>query len=189
MSTYADATKAHLWLDGDIFRAAADTALPADIFASTLTGWSALGGIKAGFSLETSRDVTTVDIWNNTSGGPYKRLKKPPVPLFKFRAVDYSAATTLLLLAGGTATETGVGSGIWELEPGDEDTFAMILRVYDGDDSKAYYCKLAEVTNIPTEEMGSTDDVEGFDFEVGPLAPTGGGAAVRRFLSWNPLAA
>lgn len=187
MSTYANAAKARLWLDGDGFRAPANTALPANIFAATLTGWEAFGGVKAGFTVETARDVTEVQIWNNESGAPYKRVKQQERPSVAFRAVDYSKATVLTLIRGGSVAETSVGSGVFEMIPGSDETFALIIRVQDGANKKAYYVPLAELGAIPTEAMGAEDDVEGFDFAISPLAPPSG-LAVRRFLTENPLA-
>jgi hypothetical protein len=189
MSDFASPDLARLWLDGDAFRAPADTALPADIFAATLTSWEAFGGIKAGFTLTTDQDTTDVDVWNNKSGAPYKRIKQPPKPTIALRPVDYSKATVLTLLRGGSVAETATASGIWEMIPGDTETFAFIMRVIDGDHTKAYYVPVCELANIPEEVMGADDDVEGFDIELGPLAPSGGGLAVRKFLSENPLAA
>lgn len=188
MSDYADPSKARMWLDGDMFRAAAGTALPPDIFADTLTGWDAFGGIKAGFVISTEQDVTDVPVWNNTSGSPYKRRRQPPSTTIAVRPVDYSKATVLTLLRGGSVTETTVGSGVWELIEGDSEEFAVIMRVVDGEDRKGYYIARSELVNIPEENMGADDDVEGWDLEIGPLAPTGGGKAIRRFLSSNPLA-
>lgn len=185
MSTYANADKARLWLDGDAFRAPLGTALPADIFATSLSGWSAFGGIKAGFTITSDRDVTEVDIWNNESGAAYKRIKQSPAVTIAMRAVDYSPATVLTLIRGGSVTSAAGG---YELVDGDDEQFALILRVYDGANKKAYYVAKCELTNIPEETMGADDDVEGFDFEFGPLAPSDGTKAVRRFLTENPLA-
>lgn len=185
MSTYANPDKARTWLDGDAFRAPAETALPADIFASSLSGWSAFGGIKAGFTVTTDRDITEIDVWNNKSGAAYKRIKQPPKPTIAMRAVDYSPATVLTLLRGGSVS---AAAGGYELINGDDEEFGLILRVVDGVHKKAYYIAKCELTSIPEENMGADDDVEGFDFEFGPLAPSGGGLAVRRFLTENPLA-
>lgn len=188
MSTFADPTKSRLWLDGDAFRAPASTALPTNIFAPTLaTAWVAFGGIKAGFQLQTAQDVNEVDVWNNKSGAPYKRIKQPPKPSITLRPVDYSKATVLTLLRGGSVAETATSSGMWEMLPADTENFAFIMRVVDGTHQKAYYVPVCELTNIPDETMGANDDVEGFDIELGPLAPSGGGLAVRKFLTENPL--
>ncbi len=185
MSTYANSDKAHIWLDGDAFRAPAGTALPADIFASSLSGWSAFGGIKAGFTVTTSQDTTDVDIWNNESGAPYKRIKKPPSVSIKFRPVDYSVATVLTLLQGGSMTSAAGG---YEMVEGDSEEFAFVMRVVDGTDKKAYFVAKGELVNVPEETMGADDDVEGWDFEIGPLDPGNGTKAIRRFLNTNPLA-
>lgn len=185
MSTYANSDKARIWLDGDAFRAPLGTALPADIFASSLVGWSAFGGIKAGFTVTREREVTDIDIWNNESGAPYKRIKQSPQVTIAMRAVDYSPATVLTLIRGGSVV---AGAGGYELIDGDEEEFALILRVYDGAAKKAYFIARCELTNLPEENMGADDDVEGFDFEFGPLAPGDGSKAVRRFLNTNPLA-
>lgn len=185
MSTYANSDKARVWLDGDGFRAASGTALPADIFASSLSGWSPFGGIKAGFTVTSERDVTDIDIWNNESGAPYKRIKQSPSVTVAFRAVDYSPATVLTLLRGGSVT---AAAGGFEMVEGDGEEFGLIFRVVDGTKKKAYYVAKAELLSIPEENMGADDDVEGFDFEVGPLDPGGGAKAIRRFLTENPLA-
>lgn len=187
MSTFADPSKARLWLDGDAFRAPVGTVMPDDIFADDLTGWDAFGGIKAGFALTTDQDVTDVPVWNNKSGAPYKKIKQPPVPTIALRPVDYSKATVLTLLRGGSVAETEVDSGIWELIEGDDEKFALILRVYDGTHKKGYYINTAELSNKPEENMGADDDVEGFDLEIGPLAPSDGTKAIRKFLTENPL--
>lgn len=187
MSTYADPSLARVWLDGDAFRAPAATALPADIFASSLTGWDAYGGIKAGFTVTTDREITDIDVWNNTSGSPYKRRKKTPSATIKFRPVDYSAATVMTLIRGGSVTEVGTDSGVFELVEGSDENFAFILRVLDGAQKKAYYINTCELLTIPEEVMGADDDVEGWDLELGPLAPSDGSKAVRKFLSVNPL--
>jgi hypothetical protein len=189
VSDYANPDLARLWLDGDAFRAPASTALPADIFANELTGWDAFGGIKAGFVITTDREITDVNVWNNTSGSPYKRRKQPPATTIALRPVDYSKATVLTLLRGGSVAETATASGIWEMIEGEDEQFGLILRVVDGDKRKAYYIAKGELVNVPEENMGADDDVEGWDLEIGPLAPGGGAKAVRKFLTENPLVA
>lgn len=79
-------------------------------------------------------------------------------------------------------------AGGYELTFGDDDEFSLILRVIDGDEQKAYFVAKAELTTLASEVMGAQDDVEGFDFEIGPLAPDDGTPAIRRILSSNPLA-
>lgn len=184
MSDYINADDARLWLDGDAFRAPANTAMPADIFASTLTGFDPLGGIKAGFTLTTDRDVTDLDIWNNKTGAPYRRKKGPKKPTLKLRPVDYSKATALVLLQGGSIA---AGGGGFEWTQGDEEQFAFITRVYDGTSKKAYFIANCELNNVP-EEVLNDDDIEGWDLEIGPLAPADGTPAVRKITTSNPLA-
>jgi hypothetical protein len=185
VSTYANPDKARVWLDGDAFRAPSGTTLPADIFATSLSGWSAFGGIKAGFAITSDRDVTDIPVWNNEAGAPYKRIKQSPAVTIALRPVDYSVATVLTLLRGGSVS---AAAGGFELVEGDDEEFAFIMRVVDGTDQKAYFVAKGELLNIPEENMGDEEDVEGWDLEIGPLAPGDGSKAVRRFLNTNPLA-
>lgn len=187
MSNKIDSSKAKLWLDGDAFRAPAETPLPTDIFADELTGWDAFGGIKAGFTIETEREREPLDVWNNTTGAAYRYRNQPPQPTIALRPVDYSKATALTLLTGGTITETTTGSNVFEWLEGDDPEFGLILRVYDGEDKKAYYIRRGELGNIPTEAMDG-EDLEGWDLEVSPLAPADGSKAIRKFTTFNPLA-
>ncbi|MGW5645064.1 fibronectin type III domain-containing protein [Saccharopolyspora sp. NPDC003752] len=186
MSTHIDSSKSRLWLDGDAFRAPKGTPLPTDIWTGNLPGWDAFGGIKAGFQIETERETQNLDVWNNRSGAAYRVRKNPPQPSIALRPVDNSVATTLTLLNGGTITETSAGSGMFEWIDGNDPEFALILRVYDGDDKKAYYIERGELANIPTEALNG-EDVEGWDLEVSPLAPASGGRAIRKFTTYNPL--
>jgi hypothetical protein len=182
MSDYANPAKARLWLDGDAFRAPAGTALPADIFASSLTGWEAFGGIKAGFEVETAQDNERLTIFNKE--GTYRLKKGDEEITIRFRPVDYSKATALTLLLGGSIV---AAAGGFEWIKGDEEQFAFIIRVQDGSDWKAYYCEKAELINKPTEALND-DDIEGWDLEITPLVPDSGGIPMRPFTSNNPLA-
>lgn len=187
MSTFNDPSKALLWLDGDAFRAATGTSLPANPFAASLSGWSAFGGIKAGFQVEVSQERTNYTNWNNRSGAPDRIKKGFPEPTIKLRPTNYTVATVTTLLRGGSITETSVGSGVWEMVQGDDENFALIIRVVDGLKWKCYYMEKGELGSIPTEVMDG-EDIEGWDLEITPLSPPSGGKALRRFLSWNPLA-
>lgn len=187
MSTYADSSKARLWLDGDAFRGTANAAAPTNPFAASISGMDAYGGIKAGFTVTPSQDVTGIDIFNNTSGADYFTSKKPPSYSVKFRAVDQSKATALTLLMGGSIAETSAGSGIWKWTFGTTEEFSLLFRVLDGTThKKAYYFPRVTLASIPEEAM-TEDDLEGFDFEIKPLAPTGGLAAIQKFTTENPL--
>jgi hypothetical protein len=185
MSDFASPAESRLWLDGDAFRAPAGTALPADIFASALTGWDAFGGIKAGFSREPSQNNTNLTIWNKK--GTYRQKKGEKTETIKFRPVDVSKATALTLLTGGSIAETSTGSGIWEWIEGTEEQFAFICRVQDGTEWKAFYLKKSELASKPSEAM-SDDDLEGWDLEIIDLVPDDGSASIRKFTSSNPLA-
>lgn len=186
MSDYASPADARLWLDGDAFRAAANTALPADPFASALVGWDAFGGIKAGFAKETTQENTPLTIWNKE--GTYKQKKGNKSRTIRFRPVDYSKATALTLLTGGSIAETAPGSGVFEWLEGTDGEFALIIRVIDGDEKKAYYLKKAELATDPAETMDG-EDIEGWDLEVIDLVPDDGSKSVRMFTTYNPLTA
>jgi hypothetical protein len=185
MSDYASPADARLWLDGDAFRAPAGTELPDDIFASALEGWDAFGGIKAGFSREPSQDNTPLPVWNKR--GTYRLKKGDKVETIKFRPVDYSKASALTLLTGGSIAETSVGSNVFEWIEGDEEFFALIIRVVDGTEWKAYFLKKSELANKPTETMDG-EDIEGWDLEIQDLVPDDGSKSIRKFTSSNPLA-
>lgn len=187
MSTYADSSKARLWIDGDGFRGVANAAMPADPFATSIAGMDAYGGIKAGFTVTPSQEVKDLDIWNNESGAAYYTSKKPPTFAIKFRAVDNSKATALTLIRGGSIAETGVGTGIFEWIEGSDEEFSFLFRVVNGTKKKGYYVARATLATIP-EEVMNDDDLEGYDFEIKPLAPTGGVKAIRKITTENPLA-
>lgn len=186
MSTYADSSRARLWLDGDAFRGAANAATPTDPFATSIASFDAFGGIKAGFTVTPSQDVSELDIWNNESGAAYYVSKKPPTYEIKFRPVDYSKATALTLLAGGSIAETSVGSGIWKWTQGADEEFSLLLRLGSGAKKKAYYLPRATLST-PPEEVMNDDDIEGWDLVIKPLAPSGGAAAIQKFTTENPL--
>ncbi|MFD8496341.1 hypothetical protein [Amycolatopsis sp. NPDC059657] len=184
MSTYADSSKARVWEDGDAFRAPAGTAIPANIFAASLSGWDAYGGIRAGFKVTQDRQVDPLDIWNNKSGAAYKTKKQPPVGTIALEPVDNSKATILTLLRGGSVS---AAAGGYEHIAGDDEEFALIIRVYDGTEQKAYYIEKGELASIPEETMDG-EDIEGWPLEISPLAPDSGGKAIRKFTTSNPLA-
>lgn len=182
MSDYADPSKAFLPLDGDAFRAPAGTALPADIFAETLTGWDAYGGIKAGFVVETARETRRLTIFN--AEGTYRSRKGQKEPQLRFRPVDQSKATATTNLIGGSIV---AAAGGYEHIQGDAEEFAVIIRVQDGDEWIAYYAEKAELDSIPGETLDG-EDLVGYDYVLVPLIPDGGGTPLRRFTSSNPLA-
>ena len=57
----------------------------------------------------------------------------------------------------------------------------------DGVKKKAYYIARATLGNIP-EEVMNDGDLDGWDLEIKPLAPTGGVQAIQKFTTENPLA-
>jgi hypothetical protein len=102
MSNFANPAKSRLWMDGDAFRAPENTAIPADIFASSLSGWDAFGGIKAGFNVTETQQVDKLTIWNKK--GTYRLKKGTSEGSIKFRVVDEGKATGLTRLRGGSIT-------------------------------------------------------------------------------------
>ena len=187
MSTYADSAKARLWLDGDAFRGAVNATRPTDVFAASISGFDAFGGIKAGFTVTPNQDVTELDIWNNESGAAYYVSKKPPTFEIKFRPVDMSKATALTLLTGGSIAETSGGSGQWLWTPGADEEFSLLMRLISGAKKKVYY--LPRVTlSTPPEEVMNDEDIEGWDLVLKPLAPSGGAQAIQKITTENPLA-
>lgn len=183
MSTYVDASDVRVWLDGDAFRAPAGTALPADIFASTLAGWDAFGLIKAGFTVTTAQQVTPLDGWNNTSGAPVRTKKDPPQPTIKLRPEQYSKASAVTLLRGGSISSVGPN---YEWVTGTDENFGLIIRVVDGTSKKGYFVAKGTLGTIPEEVMDGAD-LEGWDLEVTPLLPDDSTPAVRKFTNFNPL--
>lgn len=182
MSTYANPAKAFLPLDGDAFRAPAGTACPADIFATSLAGWDAYGGIKAGFTSETAQENTKLTIFNKE--GTYRNKKGQEEPTLKFRGVDQSKATALTLLRGGSITASN-GGYKWTF--GKDENFALIIRVQDGAEWIAYYCQKSTLNTIPGETLDG-EDLVGYDFEVVPLVPDDGSDDMIRITKSNPLA-
>ncbi len=187
MSTYADPSKAFVWLDGDVFRAPAGTALPADPFAPTVvTGsapgvtWDAYGGIETGFEVNPSRDITNLNVWNRR-GAPYKVIKGVLEENITFRASDYSKATVLTALQGGAITQVGA-TDVYKWEPGDDEDFALIFRLTDEDDAAGFYCDRVTLTTPPPRVFGG-ETLDGFDFEVRALSP------IIPITNWSPLTA
>lgn len=182
MSNTPDPSKSRIWLDGDAFRAAAGTALPADIFATSLSGWDPFGGIQAGFEVERTQEVTRHTIWNKT--GTYRTTKGDEEGTIRMRPVDQSKATALTLLTGGSIV---AAAGGYEWVEGDSENFALIIRVVDGNNKKAYFLKKAELSNRPTETLND-EQLAGWDMEITPLVPDDGSKSIRPFTTENPLA-
>lgn len=186
MSTHADPSKAFVWLDGDIYRAPAGTAIPTDPFVNApVTGtapgvtWDAYGGIEAGFEVNPTRDLTTIPVWNRRAA-PYKVIKGVQEDRFKLRATDYSKATVLTALQGGSITELGTSSGVFQWEPGDDEDFAVMFMLRDDDDTSGFYCSRVTLTTPPPRVFGG-ESLDGFEFEFLALDK------VVPLTSWNPL--
>lgn len=181
MSNFANPSKAFLPLDGDAFRAAENTSLPADIFAATLTGWDAFGGIKAGFEVETTEETEKLKVWNKT--GTYRLKRGDQESFIRFRAVDNSKATTLTLLRGGSVS---AAAGGFEHIRGTSEQFSIIIRMQDGNEWVAYYGKSVEVDTIPVETADG-QDLLGYDFVIVPLVPDDGSIPMHRYTKTNYL--
>ncbi|EOM78098.1 hypothetical protein DW322_11290 [Rhodococcus rhodnii] len=189
MSTHANPEKAFVWLDGDVYRAPAGTAIPTDPFANApVTGstpgvtWDPFGGIEAGFELNPTQDLTPLPVWNRRSA-TYKLVKGVREDRFKFRAVDYSVATALTALQGGTITEVGTAPNqYFQWEPGDDEEFALLLLLRDEDDTSGFFCKRVTLATPPPRVFGG-ETLDGFEFEVLCLDK------VVPVTSWNPLEA
>lgn len=183
MSTYADPSKAMLWLDGDAFRAPAGTAVPADIFAATLVGWEAFGGIQAGYVVERPRETTELEIWN--ADDVYRLKKDSEKPVITLRPVDLSKATALTLLTGGSIV---AANGGFRWDEGDEENFALIVRALDGTATKhAHYVEKGTLLNRPSGTYND-EQLMGWDLEIKTLAPDSGGKSIVPFSLTNPLA-
>ena len=188
MSNNVNPAKSRLWVDGDAFRAPAGTALPtADLFtADTFVGFKAYGAIKAGFEVTKDQENTNLTAWN--AKGAYRKKRGEKIQNVALRTVDESEATLLTILRGGSVAETTVGSGIWELIPGDDEEFALLLICRDpGYGAKAYFIERGTLDNDPNEVIND-EDLYGHDLVVTALEPEGGGQAVRTFADSNPLA-
>lgn len=183
MSNFADPSKTFLPLDGDAFRAPENTALPADIFAATLTGWDAFGAIKAGFVVDTTQDNTKLTVFNKS--GTYRLKKGDEETKLQFRPADAKAkAVTLTNLRGGSVAAAGGG---FEHIRGSEEQMALIIRVQDGNEWIAYYCKSAELESVPGETLDG-EDIVGYDFVMIPLIPDDGSIPCRKITKTNWIA-
>lgn len=192
MSTLANPDKAYAWQDGDAFRAPKGTAMPAVPFSNTPTTgtgpgvvWSPYGGIEAGFETSPKQDLKKHPVFNKRQR-PYKVTKGPRENSMKLRAVDYSAAAVLTTISGGSIAETSVGSGIFVWTPGDDEHFAFMVTLNDGNGANAsdrigFYCADSTLAAPPPRKF-SGEDLDGFELElefVSELVP---------FSNFNPLA-
>lgn len=192
MSDYVNPGSARLWLDGDAFRAPAGSVVPVDVFANqpqvlvsgTPTNMDAFGGIEAGFAVTPSQDTKDYTVWNDKSGAAYATDKKPPTTSIKFRPVDYSKATVLTVLTGGSIVALGSG---FEWITGDDEEFALLIRVLSGTQKQVLWLERATLASPPPQTWDDSD-LGGWDVEIKPLAPASGLPAVRQITTSNPLA-
>lgn len=183
MSNFADPSKTFLPLDGDAFRAPENTALPADIFAATLSGWDAYGAIKAGFVVDTTQENTKITVFNKT--GTYRNKKGQEENQLRFRPVDAKAkAVALTNVRGGSVS---AAAGGFEHIRGAEEQMSLIVRVQDGNEWIAYYCKSAELDTVPGETLDG-EDLVGYDYVMIPLVPDDGSIPMRKFTKTNWIA-
>ncbi|MBF6515519.1 hypothetical protein IU421_14700 [Nocardia cyriacigeorgica] len=171
MSTHAAPEKAYVWLDGDAYRAKAGTGIPTDPFAaSPVTGsvtWDPYGGIEAGFELTPTRDVTPNRVWNRRLA-PYKVIKSPSEERVKLRAVDFSVATALTTLQGGTISQ--LSPGVYRWNPGDDEDFALLLALRDESANQVFWSPSVTLTTPPPRTFGK-EELDGFEFELLALEP------------------
>lgn len=186
MSTFADPDKGYVWLDGDAFRAPKGTGEPNDPFAASVetgTGtpviWDAYGGLEVGFNIDPKRDVKTLPVWNHRQS-PYATVKGPLEEKVKFRAVDFSKATVLTALQGGSIVAIGATTN-FRWVPGDDEEFALTLRVVDDTGKQAWYSERVTLTTPAPRTFGG-DKLDGFEFELLALSP------LVPITNWNPLA-
>lgn len=181
MSTTPDSTKAYVWQDGDAFRAPAGTALPADPFTATLplvTGtapgvtWKAFGGIMAGFEQTPDQDIKKHKIFNKRNS-IYAMSRGAREDSVKFKAVDFTAATVLTALCGGSIEQIGT-SGIYRWIQGSSEEFALIWRLGDPSNASAnrfgFYSERATLATPPPRSF-SGEDLDGFEFEILSITP------------------
>jgi hypothetical protein len=193
MSNFVNSGAAALWLDGDAFRCPAACAPPLNPFAtqpqvtvaSVLTNMDAFGGIEAGFKVTPSQAVKDFDVWNDKSGAPYATDKKPATALIACRPTDYSKATVLTILTGGTISTYATGVYEWNMGPDEE--FGLLIRVQSGGKWEGFFLERATLATPPPHTMDDSD-IAGWDMEFKPLAPVNGDKAIRPFTNWNPLA-
>lgn len=183
MSNFADPSKTFLMLDGDAFRAPENTALPVDIFAATLSGWDAFGAIKAGFVVETTQENTKITVSNKK--GTYRLKKGDEETQLRFRPADAKAkAVVLTNLRGGSVA---AGGGGFEHIRGTEEQMSLIVRVQDGNEWIAYYCKSAELDSVPGETLDG-EDIVGYDYVMIPIVPDDSSVPCRKFTKTNWIA-
>jgi hypothetical protein len=88
----------------------------------------------------------------------------------KLRAVDYSVATVLTALEGGSIVETPTASGVFQWNNGSDEDFALLLTVHDEGTSVGFYSGRVTLTTPPPRTFGKAE-LDGFEFELLALEP------------------
>lgn len=169
MSNYADPSKGVVYLDVDMFRAPAGTALPALPFAeppttgtSPGTVWDAFGGLQMGFDLTPSQDIKKHRVMNYRKSA-YAVTSSPRDDTFKMKATDRSKATFLTVLEGGSVVE--LSTGLYEYEKGPGDEFAVLAIARDISAKAFFYCSRVRLGTPPPRTFKG-EDLDGWEFEL-----------------------
>lgn len=190
MSTIADPNKAYAWQDGDAFRAPANTGIPVDPFINTPTTgsgpgvvWDAFGGIEAGFEKTPKQDIKKHAVFNKRQQ-TYKLTRGMREESVKLRVVDYSKASVLTALQGGSVVQVGT-SGIYKWEEGTSENFAFLWTLGDesdgGDDRIGFYIAEATLATPPPRSF-TGENLDGWELEIEALSP------VIQLSNFTPLA-
>ena len=201
MASKANSANAIRWISGDAFRGVANATRPVDddsaagLFGSAPTNVAvamvAFGGIRAGFNITPTQNVTREDIWNNDSGGAYDIYRGKTSQTIAFEATDIkSKAVVLTMLLGGSITETSVSSGVWRWNVGDAEEFSILLqlRAANGTDKDSLWIPRCTLAELPTRALNA-EQLASLPINLEPLAPSDGSDAVQQFSNYNPLAA
>ena len=178
MSTYADPSKAYLWLDGDGWRGEAGIDLPALTAEAIDAVMKPYGGIETGFEVTADQKVEKKKVWNYRQA-PYKVARDPLENGMKFRAVDNTEATLLTRAQGGTITKVGEN---YHMVQGEGEEFSFLTCVRDGDDESWFWCPRATLSAPATRAALDGQNLDGWEFtltflepmvEIIPARPTG----------------
>lgn len=187
MSNFANPQDAYAWLDGDGFRAPAGTGIPTNLFALTGTTkpltpavvgppahpavtWDPFGGIEAGFNKAPKQNLTKLHAANYRKA-PYKVLRDPLEDTMKFKAYDYSKASVMTALQGGTITEVGTATGVFRWDLGEFEEFALLWISKQASDGVAFWCDRVTLGTPTASNIADGKSIDAFDFEFINLSP------------------
>jgi hypothetical protein len=201
MASKANSANAIRWISGDAFRGVANATQPVDdataagLFGNAptnlLIAMVPFGGIRAGFNITPTQNVTREDIWNNDSGGAYDIYRGKTSETIAFEATDIkSKAVVLTMLLGGSIAETDTGSGVWKWTRGDGEEFSILLqlRAANGTDKDSLWIPRCTIAELPSRTLNA-EQLASLPINLEPLAPADGSDAVQQFSNYNPLAA